>query len=226
MDWRREDTGYAAATVAVVAFIGYLLAANFGLVPSPLARLLDGAPPAAAAVAAPPDVSVTTDLPQPPPAPAVDRPSATLPPATAGITDTAEPAVSITTPDGTAFGVSESPAVEGTTVDASSGIDEVLVTFVSSSGSRVVPAAVTCSAPGRRMCAWKAEVPAILASYTVTAQATDAAGNRSKAEPIDITVVSTGGTVEQVGGTVGRVPDALVGAVDGLLEGLGGVLGG
>lgn len=226
MDWRREDTGYAAATVAVVAFVGYLLAANFGLVPSPLAPLLDGAPPAAAAVAAPTDVRITTELPEPPPAPAVDRPSATLPPATAGITDTAEPAVSTTTQDGTTFGVTDPAIVEGTADDAGSGIDEVLVAFLTSSGTQVVPADLACSGSGRRTCTWTAEVPAVVASYTVTAQAVDATGNRAKARPIDITVVNTGGAVQQVGETVGRVPSALVGAVDGLLKGLGGVLGG
>lgn len=223
MDWRREDTGYAAATVVVVAFVGYLLAANFGLVPSPLAPLLDGAPPAAASVAAPPDVSVSTELPAPPPAsPAVDRPSATLPPASAGITDTAEPAVSTTTQDGTVFGIAEPATVEGRASDASSGVDEVLVTFLSSAGSQVVPADVTCSGPGRRTCTWTAEVPSVLASYSVSAQAVDAAGNSAKTKPIDVTVVNTGRTVDQLGETAGRGPNALVGAVDGLLKGLGG----
>lgn len=218
VDWRREDTGYAAATIVVVAFVGYLLAANFGLVPSPLAPLLDGAPPAAASVAAPRGVSTTTDLRQPPPAPAVDHPVATLPPAAGGITDTAEPAVSTTTSDGTAFGVTEPAIVEGTAADTGSGVDQVRVTFQSSSGSKVVQAAVACSGAPRRTCTWRAEVPAILASYTVTAEATDAAGNRGKAEPIDITVVNTGETVDQLGQTVERVPDEL-GA---LLDVLGG----
>ena len=226
MDWRREDTGYAAATVCVVAFVAYLLAANFGLVPSPLARLLDGSPPAATTVAVAPDSSVIADLPQPPPAPAVRRPSASLPPATGGATDTAEPAVSLTTPDGTTFGLLEPAIVEGTAADTGSGIEEVTAVFTASSGRHEVPADVTCSGGARKTCTWRAKVPAILADYSVVAEAVDGAGNTSKTKAIDITVVNTGGTVDQVGETVGRVPGALVGAVDSLLKGLGSVLGG
>jgi hypothetical protein len=34
--WRREDYGYAAATVAAAALVAFLVAGNFGLVPSPI----------------------------------------------------------------------------------------------------------------------------------------------------------------------------------------------
>jgi hypothetical protein len=225
VDWRREDSGYLAATVGIVGFVAYLIAANFGLVPSPLAPLVEGAAPAVAAIQAPPDVTTSVSVPNPPPAVVADRPSASHPPAIAEVTDSDRPAVRVTTPDGTQVGLTASPTVKGIATDAGSGIDDIVVTFRTGTDDEAVAAAVTCG-PERHSCTWTAKIPAVLATYTVTAKATDAAGNATVTAPIDVTVINTGGAVEQVGDTVGRLPGAVTGAVQGLLQGLGRVLGG
>jgi hypothetical protein len=54
----------------------------------------------------------------------------------------------------------------------------------------------------------------------VSAEATDAAGNVGHSEPIDVAVLNTGTTVEQVGNFVSRVPDLLESVVGQLLGGL------
>jgi hypothetical protein len=225
VDWRREDSGYLAATVGIVGFVAYLIAANFGLVPSPLAPLIEGAPPAVAAIQAPPDITTAVFVPNPPPPAAVaDRPSASHPPATAEVTDSDRPAVRVSTGDGTQVGLTAAPTVKGLASDAGSGVDKVLVTFQTVGTKQIVPASLACG-PGRHACSWTAEVPAVLATYSVTATAADEAGNVAKSGSIDVTVVNTGGAVEEVGEVVGRVPGALTDAVDGLLKGLGRVLG-
>ena len=221
MDWRREDTGYATAAVAVLGFVVYLIAANFGLVPSPLTPLLDGAQPAIAAIQAPPDVStveVTSPSPISPPASAVDRPSATKPPASAGVTDTAKPVVKISTPDGTSIALAAAARVDGTATDVGSGIDKVVVVFEAASDQHVVAADLACTG-GK--CTWTAKVPSAIATYSVTATAWDRAGNEGRSASMSLTVVNTGDSVEQVGNTVERAPGAVVGAVNGLLDGLG-----
>src|SRR4051812_36006183 len=53
MKWRREDYGYAAVTIGAVVLVGYVIAGNFGLVPSPLAAGRNSALPQ-------PDVAVLT----------------------------------------------------------------------------------------------------------------------------------------------------------------------
>jgi len=224
VDWRREDTGYAAAAVAIVGFVVYLLAANFGLVPSPLAPLADAAPAAVAAIEAPPDVIATSEtIPPPPPTGAVHRASASHPPATAEVADTARPAVTVSTKDGTSIGLTAAPTVSGVAKDVGTGIDKVDVRFATDSGSQVVPADITCSSD-HHSCTWTAKVPAVLASYKIAATAYDRAGNLASSTPIDMTVVNTGGTVEQLGKTVGRVPGIVGGIAGALLNvlGLGG----
>jgi hypothetical protein len=225
VDWRREDSGYLAATVGIVGFVAYLIAANFGLVPSPLAPLADGAPPVVAAIQAPPDINTAVSVPPPPPRPVVDRPSASHPPAIAEDADTDRPAVRVSTTDGTSIGLTESPVVQGVAADVGSGVDKVLVTFETATGKQVVPADITCDTSHDK-CTWKAKVPAVLATYTVTAEAYDRAGNVARSAPIDMSVVNTGGAVEQVGETVGRLPGAVRGAVGGLLDAVGRLLGG
>ena len=225
MDWRREDTGYLAATVGIIGFVAYLIAANFGLVPSPLAPLIEGAAPAVAAIQAPPDITIAVSVPNPPPADVADRPSASHPPAIAGATDSDRPVVRVSTSDGTQVGLTGSPTITGVASDAGSGIDEVLVTFESVGTKQVVEANLSCG-PEDHSCTWTAKVPAVLATYAVTATASDKAGNVAKSGSIDVTVVNTGGAVEEVGETVGRLPNAVTGAVQGLLDGLGRVLGG
>ena len=226
MDWRREDSGYFAATVGIVGFVAYLIAANFGLVPSPLAPLIEGAPPAVAAIQAPPDITTSVFVPNPPPpAEVAVRPSASHPPATAEVTDGDRPAVRVSTADGAQVGLTAAPTVKGLASDAGAGVDKVLVTFQTVGSKQVVQATLACG-PERHVCNWTAKIPAVLATYGVTATAYDEAGNVAKSGSIDVTVVNTGGTVEEVGETVGRLPGALTGAVEGLLEGLGRVLGG
>jgi hypothetical protein len=225
VDWRREDSGYLAATVGIVGFVAYLIAANFGLVPSPLAPLIESGAPAVAAIQAPPDINTSVSVPNPPPAMVADRPSASHPPAIAEVTDSDRPAVRVTTPDGTQVGLTAAPTVKGVATDAGTGIDDVVVTFQAGGDREIVAADLTCGS-ARRSCTWTAKVPAVLASYTVTASATDGAGNVSKSSSIVVTVVNTGGVVEEVGGTVGRLPGAVTGAVQGIVQGLGRALGG
>jgi hypothetical protein len=225
VDWRREDTGYLAATAGIVGFVAYLIAANFGLVPSPLAPLFEGAAPAVAAIQAPPDITTSVSVPNPPPAEVADRPSASHPPAIAEVTDSDRPAVRVSTADGTQVGLTGAPTVKGTATDVGSGVDKVLVTFQTAGTKQVVEADLTCG-PDGRSCAWTAKIPAVLATYAVTATAYDAEGNVAKSGSIDVIVVNTGAAVEQVGETVGRLPGALTGAVQGLLQGLGRALGG
>jgi hypothetical protein len=225
VDWRREDSSYLAATVGIIGFVAYLIAANFGLVPSPLAPLADGAPPVVAAIQAPPDINIAVSVPTPPPGPVVDRPSASHPPAIAEDADTDRPAVRVSTADGTSIGLTSSPVVQGVADDVGSGVEKVLVTFRTATGEQIAPAKVTCNASHTK-CTWSAKVPAVLASYEVTAEAFDRAGNAMRSAPIDMSVVNTGGAVEQLGETVGRVPGALGGAVDGLLDAVGRLLGG
>lgn len=224
MDWRREDSGYLAATVGIVGFVAYLIAANFGLVPSPIAPLIDASDPAVAAIQAPSDVSTAVSV-NPPPGPVVDRPSASHPPAIAEATDSDRPAVRVSTPDGAQVGLTAPPTVEGIATDVGSGVEKVLVTFETSTGKEVVPAEVTCDAK-RGRCMWSAKVPAVIGAYEVTATVSDRAGNDATSAPIDVTVVNTGGTVEQLGETVGRVPPAVGNAVGGLLDAVGRLFGG
>lgn len=223
MDWRREDSGYLAATAGIVGFVAYLIAANFGLVPSPLAPLADGAAPVVAAIQAPPDVSTAVSVPTAPPGPDVVRPSASHPPAIAEVADTVRPAVRVSTPEGTKLGLTASPVVEGVAADVGSGVEKVIVTFTTADGKQTVPADVTCDAK-RDRCTWTAKVPAVLASYEITATAYDRAGNLMKSSPVDMSVVNTGGAVEDLGTTLGRAPGAVVGVVGKLLDavGLGG----
>ena len=224
MDWRREDSGYLAATAGIVGFVAYLIAANFGLVPSPIAPLADAGAPVVAAIQAPPDVSTAVSV-NPPPGPVVDRPSASHPPAIAEATDTDRPAVRVSTAGGTQVGLTSSPTVEGIATDIGSGVESVLVTFETATDTEVVPAKVTCDA-SRGRCTWSAKVPAVIASYDVTATVHDRAGNVATSEPIGISVVNTGGAVEELGETAGRVPSAVGGAVTGLLDAVGRLLGG
>lgn len=220
MDWRREDTGYAAAALGAFVVVGYLLAANFGLVPSPLPSGLLGAPAPVAALAAaeaPTDIVVLPPVAPRPVAPPVQ----TLQPPPAALVDRTAPAVSFTTPDGAAFGVTEAAVVSGSASDALSAIDRVVVTFTSEGGKpSSVPATLRCTDATHRSCTWSAKIPDVVGTYIVQATAFDRSGNSAKARPISVQTVNPGGVVGQVGGTVGRVPSALERAVTGLLGGL------
>jgi hypothetical protein len=218
VDWRREDTGYAAAAVGAVGFVVYLLAANFGLVPSPIAGL-GGAQAAEAAIQIPPDVrvgSVGNDL--PPVAPATAQPMAEPVTPSPIARDELRPTLAFSTEDGASFGVTVPATIEGRAADASSGVDKVFVTFKSQGQEWKVPAKVTCTDASRRNCTWTAEVPGVLADYDVSAKGTDRAGNEGSAKDIGVTVVNTGGVVKQVGETVARAPTAVTDAVGTLLS--------
>jgi hypothetical protein len=209
LDWRREDSAYAGATAVAAALVAYLVAANFGLVPSPFG--LKGAERRGelilpALVAAPAIVGGTATVPP-------GQPIANPPLAGTNPTDDARPSAAFTTEDGaTVTGVTQSAEVLGTATDGRSGVGEVAVTFQPSSGEATrVPARLDCSDSSRRRCTWAAEAPAVAATYDVTATVTDRAENSDTAGPISVTVVNPGGPVEDLLGDV--------------LDGLGNLLG-
>ncbi len=219
MDWRREDYGYATAAVAAVAFLVYLVVGNFGLVPSPLApaRASAGPPAGIAPLAAPASGSLGGLVPgiaAVPPSPTISRPVPVLP------SDIVPPDVAITTENGASIALGEPAIVAGVVTDSASNIEEVLVTFTSASGSTSTATAdITCDESNQ--CSWTAKIPALLASYSVVAQATDAAGNVGHSEPVNVAVLNTGSTVQQVGNVVRRVPSLLENVVGQLLGLLG-----
>ncbi len=212
MDWRREDYGYATAAAAAVAFLVYLVAGNFGLVPSPLTpgAASTGVPPAVAPLAAPLIGSGATLVPGIAPIPPKLTPVPVLP------NDLVPPAVAITTENGAALALGQPGVVAGTVADVGSNIEEVLVTFTDPSGkTTTVPAEVTCQENGQ--CGWTAKIPAVVAAYSVSAEAIDAAGNVGHSEPIEIAVLNTGGTVQDVGNVVQRVPNVVSSVVQQLV---------
>lgn len=218
MDWRREDYGYATAAVAAVAFLVYLVVGNFGLVPSPLApaRASAGPPAGIAPLAAPAPGSLGSLVPgvAPIPAPTISRPVPVLP------SDIVPPDVAITTQNGASIALAEPAVVAGVVTDAASNIEEVLVIFTSPSG-RISTATADVSCDDNNRCSWTAKIPSVVAAYSVAAQATDAAGNVGHSEPIDVAVLNTGNTVQQVGNVLRRVPGLLENVVEQLLGLLG-----
>lgn len=222
MTWRREDTGYAVATLATLALVGYLLAANFGLVPSPLSLALGGGTPAAAAVEPVGSASVGVFLPQGTTASpsGTATPNGSAPPPSSS--DRRRPNVVITTSDGTQFSGAEPATVDGRATDTGSGVARVVVTFSSDAGSQTVTAKMKCSDGSRRSCTWSARVPGPVGTYSVSATATDGAGNRAKARHITITVVNAGGTIEDLQNTIKRGPDGLSGSTSGIGDSLSG----
>jgi hypothetical protein len=219
MDWRREDYGYATAAVAAVAFLVYLVVGNFGLVPSPLApaRASAGPPAGIAPLAAPAAGSVEGVVPgvaPEPPAPTISRPVPVLP------SDIVPPNVAITTQNGASIALGEPAVVAGVVTDAASNIEEVLVTFTSPSG-RISTAKADISCDENNQCSWTAKIPSLVAAYSVAAEATDAAGNVGHSEPIDVAVLNTGNTVQQVGNVLRRVPSLLENVVEQVLGLLG-----
>lgn len=220
--WHREDSGYLAATVAAAAVVAYVVFGNFGLFASPFSS--PATDPGVFAVepvlAAASDDRIDVEVRRV----AAPRPDGPVPPAAPPkpARDVAKPRVAFITEPGTSFTATEPAVVEGLVEDATSGVRDVLVTFVASTGSKqTVTAKITCSDGRRRSCTWSAEAPAVVADYTVTAKASDRAGNRASAEPIEITVVNPGGPVEDVVEVVGRVPivlETVVGGVLGLLR--------
>lgn len=193
MDWRREDWGYAAATLVAAAFVCYLVAGNFGLVRTPFGpSIADGS--ASVPILAARERRL--DSPPVPGSPAI-TPAPTDPAThspTAG--DEAPPTAVITAGTGTSVSATQGSQVAGTASDAGSGIDKVAVTFTPQTGDPVmVPATVSCRDASKRNCTWTADVPGLAGSYEATARAADRSGNRSTSEPKTVTVLNLGSLI-------------------------------
>jgi hypothetical protein len=207
VDWRRKDSTYAAATAVAAALVAYVVAGNFGLVPSPLLPpALGGATPVAVA----PIGAAATGTPGPSPS---RGPSATpgrtssptAVPTAAPPRDTIAPTGAFTTQDGVSVPVDQGATVSGTASDAGSGVRDVLVTFSMSAGTSTTrPADLNCNA-SRSSCTWTAKIPATVGSYTITAQLRDRSGNKRNVGPINVTVVNAGGVVDDLLGNVGSL---------------------
>lgn len=209
MEWTRHDAGYAAATVAAVALVGYLLVANFGLIPSPIA-------------AQPPSPSAEGSVPNPgtgataaaAAAAAVgtggegnaldlfldDEEAAGASPEQAGGSsstqqDTTPPESRFTTADGSVLvqGNAGGTAVRGRSTDTGgSGVGGVRVRFslVGDTLSSTVDARLDCTDTSRQSCVWEASPPG-LGTWEARARATDRAGNEEPRGPvIRVTVVT------------------------------------
>jgi hypothetical protein len=216
--WRREDIGYAAAAAAAFALVVYLLAGNFGLVPSPLSSAISGDAPSLVDVAAPltggsdgsesPDDTVGGGR---APGPAPETPGLPVPPSNrpGSTPDNGPPSVKITTADGTTYAPTDEPRVRGTAGDAASGIDEVLVTFASEADTQTIQARVSCDDDSRRSCGWSVDASGLAGPYTVTAIARDRDGNKKNSTPIEVTILSAGGVIDEVGqGVTGDSEDS------------------
>jgi len=215
MAWRREDTAYAAAALAAAAVVVYFVIANFGLVPSPLAP---GRAGAGGTIAVPnlgtasSGASSTTRPRSPvaaPPVPTQVRPPSALP-LTRPAADRTPPTTRITTPSGTQLTTTKPGAVDGTAADAASGVAGVTVNFTrgSGGGTTSTPAQLRCSA-SHRNCTWTAKAPSVAGQYTVSATATDRAGNSSRAGTITMTIVDGGDVVTTVTDVVDGVGSLL-----------------
>ncbi len=226
MTWRREDYGYAAAALAAVLFVAYLIAGNFGLVPSPLGRgRAEGLPQAdIAALAA--SERTPRSLPLVDVAPAAP----VIVPVKHVAARPAAPTIHIDTVSGTTVKVTQKSTVAGH-VTAPAGLRLVAVRFTPNTG----PASTAAVKPGcgtaARPCAWSVPVPAALGSYRVTAAVEDALGRTALSNTINVTVIDTGGvvggvvhglqtTVSNVPTLISRVPSTLTGTLNNLLNAL------
>lgn len=195
LDWRRQDSVYAAASLAAVALIAFLVAGTFGLVASPF-----GPTPSSADLAVPvrtapaPEDGNGLAGPSPAAAPEPAPPAVT---AAASATDRTAPTAAITSSGGTEITLLQRSRIAGTASDAATGVSEVVVTF-ERNGERVTAAAeLGCRDATRRSCTWSTDVPAVAGSYVVTATAVDRAGNTGESDPVQITVVNIGGPVQE-----------------------------
>lgn len=217
--WHREDFGYLAGVVGAAAVVLYVVFGNFGLIPSPFSapstqpEVLSAIAPVLAESAPVRGIEVDRVA---APGPVTPPKKAVSPPARS--TDQAAPEITLTTEPGAVFGIAEPAAVLGTAEDSGEGIEKVLVTFSPAAGSdQTVTADLDCSDASRRSCSWSAEAPALIAAYTVTAEAFDRAGNTSPGKSVDIAVVNPARPVEQVTDTAKRAPATLEKVVVGLL---------
>lgn len=209
-----------------VLVVGYLLAGNFGLVPSPLTPNAGGgfAPegvPVLAAEQTPGDGGATPGpgggggggggtvpvLPTPPPA----------------SPDTTPPSVSIDAEDGETRTVGDASTVMGSASDTGTGVSIVRVSFDDGSGPLVVDAGLRCSLD-RRSCEWSADPPMMIGTYEITAMAVDAVGNSATAGPVTIIFVDPVSGLndlldpsDEPSGPVEATVDVLLGVVNSLL---------
>jgi hypothetical protein len=226
MTWRREDYGYAAATLAAVLFVAYLIAGNFGLVPSPLGRNhADGLPQADVAALALATIRPVGPLPG-----VAIAPTGTGPQIPRGDETPlpAGPSVHIDTLSGSTVHLTDKATVGGHIL-APADVKQVVVHFVSSSGNATSVASNNCTDP--TMCAWSVAVPNTLGTYRVTAVGSDVLGRSASSNTITLTVVNPGNVIGSVshgvtttvqdGATlVQKVPSALTGALRDLLSAL------
>ncbi len=198
-DWRREDTAYAAATTVAAALVGFLVAGTFGLVASPFgSSQLEQFPQV-------PTLAVRTRLVDATPVAVAPAPSSPAGTPVAPPSDTSGPSTEFTSAGGTSLSVTQRSTVSGVASDLESGVHQVLVTFDPEQGdTTTVPADLRCDDATRTRCTWAADVPPLVGSYTVTANAIDRAGNVGAGTTQQITVVNAGGPVEDLlGGVVG-----------------------
>ena len=143
MTWSREDLGYAGATAFAVALLIYLVAGNFGLIPTPFSTqdTAFDSPSVlgvdAIAANSAPDTDVVVE---PAPAPSLtpsNEPGVPVDPRPGQ--DTAAPSVEITTAAGTQVSVDQPASVEGVARDLGVGVDEVQVTFTAQTGQQPSP---------------------------------------------------------------------------------------
>lgn len=212
-DWRREDTGYAAATIFAAALVGFLVAGTFGLVASPFGSAEIEPSPQVQTLAV--RSTRTVDATSVPTSAPVATRSVTpvAPPA-----DSAGPSTEFTSAGGTSVSVAERSTVSGLARDLDSGIHQVLVAFDPEQGdTTTVPADITCDDAARTRCTWSADVPPLVGDYTVNAHAIDRAGNVGDGASQQITVVNLGGPVQDLLGGVGGLVGGLGAAVTTLL---------
>lgn len=197
MDWRREDSVYAAATLVAAALVGYLLAGNFGLVRSPFGPSGVETPPPQVAIFAgarrSPQPTASATLSPTTSASPRPMPAATLAP------DRSAPTAAIDPPASAEVSVVEGAEVTGSAGDSGAGIDRVIVVFTPDVGEPLsVAAVVTCPDETRRSCTWVAKAPEYAGSYTLTAHATDREGNVGRSAPEQLKVLNIGKLVEDI----------------------------
>lgn len=208
LDWRREDWGYAGATMVAAVLIGYIVAGNFGLVRSPFSPAqIDGSSVEIPRLAAS-SQQAQDGIPADPTSTGGGTPSVPAP--TAPTRDLVPPTAHIDTPGGTSLSLTQGAEVSGSAADEGSGVDRVVVHFEPTVGTpTTVAAVVTCDGRARRSCTWTASVPDAAGSYTISARVTDIAGNAGMSGSKEITVVNVGGILEDL-------TDGLTGTLDGV----------
>lgn len=189
--WKREDMAYGAATTAAAGLLLFLVAGNFGLLPSPLTPLdlRDGPAvqiPRVLALSA--DASEATNDPASSAdglIPSVGSRRSTPTPAV----DDRAPSVTIEPPAMPVVVAGSQDVVMGSASDDVSGIARVVVTFVGIVGEMSsVSADLVCSSPLR--CTWSAGAPAAADSYEIRAKAFDRAGHSADSDTVTVTVIS------------------------------------